>query len=284
MDKVARGFNLDLSLPWSSAKVLSFCLAGSTMWRAATIRQYVSRVNTIQKMMGLEEMVSSPWARRVLVGLSNVEKELPTRLAVTPPWMRIIRKQLCKAPWPREKKRLFWAVATLLFSGSLRSSEVLPDGVKQFRPDSTLLGSDVDIRQEKVNGKWVTFMLLKIRSPKEIKATSRKTVLVDVFEQSGPGSWFCPVKAWRKYKLVVRKGCVKPDMPAFRTKLGAGYTADAFNKDLKALLEENRIYKDGPGITSHSFRAGVASTLARLGFSEETISAQGRWSSACYNR
>ena len=29
---------------------------------------------------------------------------------------------------------------------------------------------------------------------------------------------------------------------------------------------------------------GVASTLARLGFSEDTISAQGRWSSACYER
>ena len=32
------------------------------------------------------------------------------------------------------------------------------------------------------------------------------------------------------------------------------------------------------------FFPGVATTLARLGFSEETISAQGRWSSACYNR
>ena len=284
VDKIAKKFRLDLAMPWSSNKLLQFVLAGSTMWKADTIKQYVSRINSVHKLLGMDELKQTPWVKRVIIGLSNIEKEMPARLAVTPAWMKIIRKELCRAPWPLERKRLFWAVATLLFSGSLRQSEVLPFQVYKFKPDSTLLGSDIEVKQEKVENKWVTFMLLRIRSPKEIKATAKKSTWVELFKQEGQGSWLCPVKAFLKYKRLVRGNVIHPDLPAIRTKEGKGYTGDMFNKDLKGLLTKHKIYNGGVGILSHSFRAGVASTLARLGFPEETIAAQGRWSSTCYNR
>ena len=38
----------------------------------------------------------------------------------------------------------------------------------------------------------------------------------------------------------------------------------------------------GSKITSHSFRAGVASEMCRAGFSEQDIQAVRRWSSSAY--
>ena len=55
-----------------------------------------------------------------------------------------------------------------------------------------------------------------------------------------------------------------------------------FNAGLNDLLKDNIIYKKGK-VSLHSFRAGVTSTMAKLGYSEDMIQLQGRWSSLLFS-
>lgn len=257
VEKMAVLFSLDLAIPWSSAKCLNFTLAGSIHgWRASTIQSYIYRVASIHTMMELPVPVLTLWARRVIQGLRNIEAAKPTRMAVTPAWMKTLRDELVKANWSRERKRLCWAVCTMLFSGSFRSIEILPPHKDSFAGDSSLVGRDITLRKEKVNGSWSTFFLINLRHPKESKTSARKSTVVEVFEQSGEGAWFCPVKAFTAFKRVVRAGEIKPDQPVFRDENGLGYTRTAFNADIRQLLGKRLDYSSGGGIASHCFRAG----------------------------
>ena len=285
VESIAKEFALDLAMPWDSQKLLSFVLAGSIRgWRASTLRSYVSRVSSLHQLLGLSQVSISPWARRMLVGLENTQASKPSRLAVTPFYMRMIREQLVKANWTRQRKRIFWACCCLLFSGSLRSAELLPVLAESWTPETTLLGRDIIHRREKVNGAWVSYLQLSVKAPKETRNSKMKVVLVEIFEQKDTAAWFCPLRAFTTFLRVVHAGHLEPDLPVFRTSNGLGYCPRRFNEEVKSLLASKLNYEAGGGISAHCFRAGIASTLARMGFSEETIAAQGRWSSACYNR
>lgn len=107
---------------------------------------------------------------------------------------------------------------------------------------------------------------------------------MEVFEAQGEAAWFCPLRALRMYLTAVHNGSINKQLPLMRLESGKGYCRRQLNSDLKELLAKTVDYQEGPGILAHSFRAGVATTLARLGFAEEVIAAQGRWSSACYQR
>ena len=69
----------------------------------------------------------------------------------------------------------------------------------------------------------------------------------------------------------------------FRHEDGSGLTSKEFNAELK-LLMENVIDYSNSRISSHCFRAGITTTMARLGYSKEMISLQGRWSSDSFLR
>ena len=71
------------------------------------------------------------------------------------------------------------------------------------------------------------------------------------------------------------------DRPFFRDLGGRGYTGRAFNNDLQELLTGQVDYSLG-SITSHSFRAGLATEMARVGYSDADIMAVGRWHSSAY--
>ena len=285
VESIAQEFALDLSMPWDSSKLLSFILGGSVRgWRASTLRSYASRVSSLHQLLGLGQVPISPWARRMLVGLENSEATKPNKLAVTPFYMRMIREQLVKADWTRQRKRIFWATCCLLFSGSLRSAELLPGLATSWTPETTLLGRDIVLRKEKINGAWVSYLQLSVKVPKESKNSKQKIVPVELFEQKEAAAWFCPLRAFTSCLRVVHAGHLDPDLPVFRTANGLGYCPRRFNEDIKLLLSDKLNYQAGGGISAHCFRAGIASTLARMGFSEETIAAQGRWSSACYQR
>ena len=71
----------------------------------------------------------------------------------------------------------------------------------------------------------------------------------------------------------------KEDSAAFRSPLGWAYRKHAFNEDIKSLLGKYITYGK---ISSHSFRAGLASLMAQAGYKDETIMAVGRWSSDAF--
>ena len=57
---------------------------------------------------------------------------------------------------------------------------------------------------------------------------------------------------------------------------GKSYRGRQFNIDLKILSSQHIDY-DQKKVLSHSFRVGLATTMASLGYSEEEIMAIGRW-------
>ena len=73
-----------------------------------------------------------------------------------------------------------------------------------------------------------------------------------------------------------------PKMPVFRLTQGCCYTGQQLNKKLEELTGELCSHVKGGKITSHSFRAGVASEMCRAGYSEQDILAAGRWGSDAY--
>lgn len=83
------------------------------------------------------------------------------------------------------------------------------------------------------------------------------------------------VKAYSRWVSRIR---VEPNLPLFRLEDGRALTGSKFNLWLESLLSGHIDYDIGK-FTSHSFRIGLATTLATLGFSEDNIKEVGRWSS-----
>ena len=77
----------------------------------------------------------------------------------------------------------------------------------------------------------------------------------------------CPFKAvknWIQISHLEPKG----NMPFFSNETRDCYTGSDFNKDL---IELTKGYLQVGKHQSHSFRSGVATEMARLGFSDEEI-------------
>ena len=99
---------------------------------------------------------------------------------------------------------------------------------------------------------------IHLKLPKEQRLQNGITV-----ELFATNSFLCPVTAFNNYV----RDCpffLADDKPVFQTMDVKGYTRKMFNADLKVLLHGHVDYKDGK-ITSHSFRAGLATELAKLG-------------------
>ena len=199
------------------------------------------------------------------------------RLPVTMDILTKLRVAIRKSNWDIEKKRLVWAICCLAFNGSFRIHELVSRETKSYDPTSTLLLRDVNIVKCKDEGTGTESEVLQVylKSPKEARLSDG--VMVDLFATS---SFFCPVIAYKKY-LASLPFSPAANSPVFRTSDGAGYTGAGFNADLKVLLKGQVDYTRGK-ITSHSFRAGLATEMAKLGYADQDIMNIGRWRSAAY--
>jgi integrase len=97
-------------------------------------------------------------------------------------------------------------------------------------------------------------------------------------------STLCPVAALKKYIALSTPDTYRQDLPLFRQESGANYYKSLFNKHLRSLLQSDINYAQGDKITTHSFRAGIASHMEQWGFSSSDIQGWGRWSSSAYKR
>ena len=89
----------------------------------------------------------------------------------------------------------------------------------------------------------------------------------------------CPVRALEKWLSESKP--IKINSPFFCDETGRPLTGAKFNRVLKLHFSKYINYKVGK-ITYHSFRAGKASLLRTLGYSDEDIQAVGRWSSRAF--
>ena len=233
----------------------------------------------VKKLHDIEDLAfSGKQARLVkgaLTGRANTQGKKPSRLAMTPDVMWLLKTKLAKSLIPLVKKRLLWAVACVLFVGSLRSGETLPSNKSVFVKGSTLLNKHVSQERNEIGGRTRKFLKLYLEAPKEDRAG--RGVEVELFETN---NFFCPLAAMEKWKQSSRLSH-SAELPVFRLEDGSGYTARDLNSDLKALLSGAADYTNGR-ISAHSFRAGITSTMARLGYSREMIGLQGRWRSEAY--
>ena len=276
--------NTTLSFPFSVGHILTYIawLVDRRRVRAKTVQVYLSGLRMAHLRRGCYNTNLRPEIVSVLVTGMKQRDLLVDKLsgktgraAVTVHLLRVIRSRLRRSQWPMWKKRLVWLVCAFAFNGSFRVHELLSRRPDEFDPTSTLLGRDVKFVSNMVDGGLVRCAKIHLKAPKEVRL--KQGIFVDLFPTN---SFLCPAAALAKY-LQDPVMPIVDDRPFFRTLGGKGYTGRAFNTDLKILLEGQVDYSAG-SISSHSFRAGLATEMARVGYSDADIMAIGRWHSSAY--
>ena len=190
----------------------------------------------------------------------------PRRTPVTVEMMVVIKRRLHEVTWDPVDKHRFWAIATLLFAGSLRVSEALSKTITKPCMQTTLLKRDLTIGDLKVSGAVRKIIKIKLKSPKVDRNGAGTTL--EIF---GNGTFLCPVKALEKY--ITFKGgdcCFEDSKPLFMQTEEDCYTGKSFNSHLSILTADATdctVYV----VQSHSFRARVPSEMARRRASEQQI-------------
>ena len=293
---VEKQFKIKLTLPWAEAELVNFVAACTSQGlRTSTIKTYLGRIHTVHELLGWCKPPKSNLVKRMIAGALHLQSSPKKRLAVSPALMKELKDRATRSSWTLKKKvrksvshvwiyliplfqRLFWLTCCTLFHGSLRSSEILPKDRLGFAAEDTCLPEDIRVKTAEVAGERVRMLWVRVKRPKEDR-TGQKEIFVEMFEQKEV--FFCPVTAWRRFIRVCHPQGLQAGLPVMRTEDGRGYTGALFNIDIRALLGDLFDYRT-EGIWSHSFRAGVSSVLAKNGFAEEIIKAQGRWASSCY--
>ena len=269
---------LEQSFPASEGLILSFIhwMAFERGAKAATIETYLSGIRQLHVVRGMANVViRTERVNLVLRGLknkNNTEKRRNNegeRMPVTAAILELLKDRLQSSEMRGRDQRMTWTVCTLLFHGAFRVHELLCKKSSSFDPDFTLLSQDIEVRGEGDN----RTLQVKIKAPKEDK--TGKAVIVDVFQTR---SAVCPVQAfvkWDGYRLKER------DQPLFRFSSGEPLTGKRLNEIIRERLQGQEGV-DGELISSHSFRAGAASSMAAMGFGDEDIQSVGRWSSRAF--
>lgn len=274
--------NVLMTFPLNTEKVLVYIswLLFKRKVKAKSAEVYVSGLRCLHLINGHESPALRPGiVKLILNGQNNMDKLMDTlqakskRVAVTIPILKLIKKNLSKSNFDKVRKNLIWTTSTLAFTGGFRVHELLARERQSFDPLVTLLGRDVVLNDK--NKHPHIQILLKTQKKDRIG----KNEVVDVFKTD---NFFCPIKAFKKYKKSVSTLTFSSQKPSFRTADGKSYTGKMFNKDLKKLLESVIDYRSMGKISSHSFRIGITTMLGKLGFSDNDIMAIGRWSSSAF--
>ena len=247
--------------------------------RASTIENYLAGLRQMHISKGIEPPeVHTKLVNQVLKGLKNKDavedrrNKKPRRLAMTKSIMLLLKELIRTWEKPKHKKIMTWSICTLAYAGSFRIHELLCRTEKVFDPDFDLLWEDVT-RTDMTNPRDKRRISIKLKCPKENR--TGKATIVDVFET---GDHLCPIKAWDKWEKMGRKG---DKTPVFAQEDGRLMTGQKLNKVLRDLLQPHLGHRKGQ-ITTHSFRAGIATMLAEKGLSDNEIKTMGRWHSRAF--
>ena len=246
----------------------------------ATIDKYLSGLRQLHLVAGFPDPnLRTDLIKQIIKGRKNqntVEEtvgECKARIPVTPKLMLLIKKDLQSSQKTNQKKLLIWSISSLLFNGAFRISELLAAGKSTYDPFCTLLETDLVIKETYIDKEKVKLMQVTLKTEKT--NTSGKHTLVDVYESKGH---LCPVKAfskWSKHKNLTHS------LPLFREEDGSPSTIKQFNQYLKSFSTEYLDLGDR-SLSSHSFRAGITTMMAELGYTDQELMTIGRWSSRAF--
>ena len=249
--------------------------------KATTVSQYLSAIRMMHMVQGhVVPELRPAIVKLVLKGKENWDevqaRGLPTRMPFTIKLMKLLRVVLLLDKARSEKqKAVIFATACLCFWGAFRVGEILSKKSRVVDNTSELLKNDIYFTSKRIKGKMVQILNVKLKSPKESRASTRG-VIVEVFAND---TELCPVKAYREY--LVACGNISRSNAAMRDEDGWAYTHARLNADLKQLMGK---YVHYGKLSGHSFRSGMASLLAQLGYSDDVIQATGRWNSEAFLR
>ena len=274
--------NVKLRFPFGEREILTYIgwLINTRKVSARSVEKYLSGIRFAHLKEGYNVPAMRPEiVKAVLTGLSQKEKikwrlgKKAERLPVTISVLDLIRHELIKAPWTLARKRMILTVCYLAFFGSFRIHEILSRDRMVYDVQTTLLGNNLKV--EYWPEKDMKVLKVWLKSPKELK--NGTGVMVEIFPT---GNYLCPIRALEKWRKVSKlpKSELKP---VFRQEDGSNYTGKDFNADLKNLLGKHMDYKRGK-ILSHSFRSGLATMMAKTGYSDEEIMRTGCWNSTAF--
>ena len=245
---------------------------------ASTIESYLSGLRQAHIAGGWgDRNLRSSKIKQILKGRKNQILQVnkgQKRLPITPTIMTLMKCYLKKQKMDNKRKLLVWAIATCAFAGGFRIHELLPQNGRSFDPNKTLLWRDIQLKQVKIEDEELTILQICLKTEKTRK--SKGHTIVDIYESRGV---LCPIRAFKKWSESRQR--TKEDLPAFLDEEGANFTGRRFNGFLRAFQAEKLPNIQG-SISSHSFRAGLATMLGSLGFSDEDIKSTGRWSSRAF--
>ena len=264
--KCGEEIGMDMSPPWTESQAVAFVAhLSSKNLAASTIAQYLSGIKSLHARLSCS---LKPWdsfiLKNALRGKRNTEGPKRQKVPMSPGMMLILREKIKFSSMKPADKTVSWAVATALYAGSLRGGEVLGELEAEFDTEKILMVEDVVIKKVKDGeGIWRKYVEVRVKNPKEIKGINE--VKVEMFASDNV---LCPVKAMER----ALKHC-KPNKPFAMRENGAVMTKAWMNKLLKKCLKEVVNY-DLNTVSSHSFRSGLASAMARHGYTDEEIQRQ----------
>lgn len=272
--------NRKLELPMTKEDVLVFVhwLLAVRKVKAGTVKNYLAGLRQLHIGEGIDSPVfHSDLVKLVLAGKTNSENiikrrgEVSSRLPMTMNRMRLLKESVRAWDTNWTDKLLLWAVCSIAFHGAFRVHELLSRNETEFDPDFVLLKKDVQLKSEAGGGRQV--LELTLRCPKENKSAA--ATVVEVFETKGS---LCPVKAYSRWRSKFKGDT---NLPCFRWANGTPLTGRKFNVWLKERTESFLVGQKG-FLSSHSFRIGLATTMASVGLGDDDIKEAGRWCSRAY--
>ena len=288
--EVEEATGMSMTMPWSTEMVINYVVhlreTHKPKLKASTLKQYLSGIRMYHLMEGhLNVNLKPDIVNLMITGAQNLDA-VTARMAnkkprqpVTWPILMRLRQRLAAVKGSRNWKTAVWLVCSLAFSGSFRIHELLARDQLKFSSHSDLLADDVKENTMRIKGEAKRFLSVHLKHPKEERLS--EGVTVEVFEIGGEHSWACPIKAYRDYMKAGHNATGK--LPLIRSADGSNYTGRNFNRDLRILLTGIVDYSAGP-LTSHSFRAGLATWMAKAGCTDEEIQLTGRWRSNAFLR
>lgn len=271
--------NIRIDFPMNTTAVLVFThwLFSSRSLSATTVNTYIAGLRTLHLVKGFEvPALRPPIIQQVIEGRRHIDhiiarvENKPKRLPVTLNIMKLLKIEIKNMAESPVNKALLWSVCTIAFNGCMRIHELLARKEGEYDPQVTLLRKDVVLKTDEATKE----IQIKLKSPKEDRIGKGK--IVDIYENKGT---ICPVRAFERYTRLSKH--IERNLPIFRLENGSNLTGRRLNKTLKSLLGKHLNYNKGK-ITSHSFRAGLATLMGQLGFPDTQIMAMGRWSSSCF--
>ena len=246
-----------------------------------TVQKYLSALRFVALSRGAQSHNPTPaLASQLMSGVTNINRNAVLealkckRRPITLNLLMLIQNGIAIHPtWSPFEKSLRWSVMLLAWWGSFRMSELLCQERHKFDPASSLLPSDLQLKED--------CLAVWIRSPK-VYSEGGDVVEVWRVEENPNLDPVTALSCFLEHRL--RTLGAAGDRPVFSHEDGSLYTKAELNSDLKCLLSQYpELSSSGRETWSgHSFRSGLSTLLTSLGFTEDQIKTWGRWRSAAY--